>query len=201
VHTAPVIICEFDLAYSLSGSGCTGRAIGAPLSRVGVARFPIRFTGANRAMCVLGLTTRSSYVEVTSTQLMVRMGWAFRATGALASVRSVGDDHGRVWGWGAHGWRGVWLVNGSSTGIVRVALDPAGRAATLGFPVRLRVLRVAVEDPAGLQHALQASLTPSGGAVAGPGHTAPAHAGGNPAQAPAGTAPGRGVAGRRRRRP
>jgi hypothetical protein len=57
----------------------------------------------------------------------------------------------------------VWLVNGSSTGIVRVELDPPGRAATLGFPVRLRVLRVAVEDPAGLQHALQASLTPTGG--------------------------------------
>jgi hypothetical protein len=54
-----------------------------------VARFPIRFAGANRAMCVLGLTPRSSYVEVTSTQL-VRMGWAFRATGPLASVRSVG---------------------------------------------------------------------------------------------------------------
>ena len=31
---------------------------------------------------------------------------------------------GRVWGWGAHGWRGTWLVNGSSSGLVRDRARP-----------------------------------------------------------------------------
>jgi hypothetical protein len=123
---------------------------------VDVVRFPIRFTGLNRAMVVLGLTRRRSYVDVTPTDLWVRMGWAFRATLPRRSVRSVSDDHARVWGWGVHGWRGEWLVNGSSSGIVRLELDPPGRARVIGFPVRLRRLRVAVEDPAGLRAALDA---------------------------------------------
>jgi len=49
----------------------------------------------------------------------------------------------------------VWLVNGSSSGIVRIELDPPDEAHVLGFPVTLRVLRVAVEDPAGLAAALR----------------------------------------------
>ena len=57
-------------------------------------------------------------------------------------------------GWGAHGWRGEWLVNGSSSGIVRIELEPPGRAKVCGVPVELRVLRVSVEDPAGLRQCL-----------------------------------------------
>lgn len=120
-------------------------------------RYPIRFTGLNRAMAVLGLTPRSSYVEVTTSMLEVRMGWGFHASVPLASVRSADHDHDRVWGWGAHGWRGVWLVNGSSSGIVRIEIDPPARARTAGLPVKLRTLRVSVESP----DALIAALAPS----------------------------------------
>ena len=117
-------------------------------------RFPIRFTGLNKSMVVLGLTRRNSFVDLTPTTLVVRLGWSFRATAPRASIRSVAHDSGSVWGWGAHGWRGSWLINGSSSGIVRIELEPVGRAWTLWFPVRLRVLRVAVEDPDGLIRAL-----------------------------------------------
>lgn len=112
-------------------------------------RFPILYTGANRAMVVLGLRPANSFVEVTDDSLVVRMGWAFRATVDRAAIRSVEDDHDRVWGWGAHGWRGRWLVNGSSSNILRIEIDPPARARTAGFPVTLRTLRVSLEDPSG----------------------------------------------------
>jgi hypothetical protein len=78
----------------------------------------------------------------------------FHAAFPQTSVRSVGEDRGHVWGWAAHGWRGVWLVNGSSEGIVRVDLGRPGRGRVLGVPVRVAALRVAVEDPAGPVRAL-----------------------------------------------
>jgi hypothetical protein len=119
-----------------------------------MTRFPIRFTGANHAMAVLGLTPGNSRVDVFEQRVEVRMGWAFRATIERSSIQSVSDDHDRVTGWGAHGWRGVWLVNGSSSGIVRIELEPPGSAKVCGVPVELRVLRVSVEDPAGLRECL-----------------------------------------------
>lgn len=110
-------------------------------------RFPILYTGFNRVMVVLGLRPANSYVDVTDRDVTVKMGWAFRATIDRSTIRSVEDDHDPVWGWGAHGWRGRWLVNGSSSNIVRVEIDPPAPARTAGFPVKLRTLRVSLEDP------------------------------------------------------
>ena len=44
-----------------------------------MARFPIRFTGVNTAMVVLGITRGGSYVDVDDSTFTVRMTWAFRA--------------------------------------------------------------------------------------------------------------------------
>ena len=118
------------------------------------ARFPIRFTGANKAMAALGIDPSTCRVELDEGQLHVHMGWAFRLRAPLADVTSAALDHDRVWGWGAHGWRGTWLVNGSSSGIVRVALDPPGHGHVAGVPVTVRVLRVSVEQPDALVEAL-----------------------------------------------
>jgi hypothetical protein len=118
------------------------------------ARFPIRFTGANRAMVLLGIVPEHCRVEVDEGELRVRMAWAFQLDVPRANVRAVAPDHGLVWGWGAHGFRGTWLVNGSSAGLVRVELDPAGHGRVAGFPVRVRVLRVSVQDPDALVAAL-----------------------------------------------
>ena len=117
-------------------------------------RFPIRFTGLNNAMAVLGATRSQSYVDVGPDEVHVRLGPLFTSSIPRAAVRSAATDTGRVTGWGAHGWRGTWLVNGSSQGIVRIEIEPAARAHVTGFPVRLRVLRVSVEDPQGLIAAL-----------------------------------------------
>ena len=118
------------------------------------ARFPIRFTGANRAMVLLGVVPEHCRVEVDDGELRVRMAWLFSLDVPRVNVRSVAHDEGRVWGWGAHGWRGKWLVNGSSSGLVRIDLDPPGRGRVSGVGVEVRVLVVSVEDPDGLIGAL-----------------------------------------------
>ena len=100
----------------------------------GTKRFPIRFTGLNKAMVVLGITPKSSRVEVGQDELRVTLSWAFKLVVPRAAVRSAVPDHDRVTGWGAHGLRGTWLVNGSSSGIVRIELDPAGTAHTQAGP-------------------------------------------------------------------
>jgi hypothetical protein len=107
-------------------------------------------------MVVLGITRAGSHVEVSPDHVTVRLGWSFAARIPRSSVRAVRPDTGRVMGWGAHGWKGEWLVNGSSSGIVRLELDPSARARVAGVPVTVRVLRVAVDDPDGLVATLSA---------------------------------------------
>ncbi len=121
-------------------------------------RFAIRFTGANRAMAVFGIDPDRCRVEVDEGQLHVHLGWAFRLRAPLADIRAVEADDAPVRGWGAHGWRGTWLVNGSSSGLVRITFDPPAHAHTAGVPVTVHVLRVSVDDP----DALLETLHPSG---------------------------------------
>jgi len=117
-------------------------------------RFPIRFTGLNRTMSAVGLSPSRSWVEVDDEAIRVRMGWAFKLDAPLVNVRDAQPDHGRVWSWGVHGWRGRWLVNGSSSGVVRIDLNPSGRARVGPVPITVRELRVSVDDPEGLVAAL-----------------------------------------------
>jgi hypothetical protein len=65
----------------------------------------------------------------------------------------------RVYSLGAHGWRGRWLVNGSSRNIVELAIDPPARALVMGLPVSVRTLYVSVTDP----DALVAECAPGSG--------------------------------------
>src|SRR5688572_5494403 len=108
-------------------------------------RFPVRFTGPNRAMYLLGLRPATSYIEVTDDVVHVRMGVMFSATFRRGQVAAARDDHDRVRGWGVHGWAGTWLLNGSSSGVVRIEIEPAAQARAVGVPVTLRVLRIAVQ--------------------------------------------------------
>ena len=117
-------------------------------------RFPIRFTGLSRAMIALGLSPSRSWVEVGDDVLRVRMSWGFSLDAPLVNVRDARPDTGRVGGWGVHGWRGRWLVNGSSSGLVRIDLSPPVRGRMGPIPIGIRQLRVSVEDPDGLVAAL-----------------------------------------------
>ena len=123
-----------------------------------MADFGMRFARIFLPLFVpLGMGPRRTRITVDGGALRVRMGWEFRATIPGAAVRSADRDHARVLGWGVHGWRGVWLVNGSSRGLVRMDIDPPARAWVIGFPVRLRTLRLSLEEPDAFLAALRSA--------------------------------------------
>lgn len=88
-----------------------------------------------------------SRVELDPDQLRVRFGIGFAATVPRTSVIAAARDTRRVLAWGAHGFAGRWLVNTSSHGMVVLTIDPPSRGWVLGFPVRLRELRLSLADP------------------------------------------------------
>ncbi len=105
-------------------------------------------------MSPLGAGPRFSSIDVTDTEIMVRLGWAFRATIPRSSVTEVIEPTQRVISRGAHGWSGRWLVNGAGDGLVTIRLDPRARARVLGFPVTVRELIVSAAEPDALVTAL-----------------------------------------------
>lgn len=117
-------------------------------------RFAISYHPVNAAILgLLGMGRKRSEVVVGADTVRVRMGWAFSTEIDRSSIRASHDDRS-VWGWGVHGWRSRWLVNGSSNGLVRLDIAPAVRARVCGIGLDLTELRVSVEDPDGLIDAL-----------------------------------------------
>jgi hypothetical protein len=122
-------------------------------------RFPVRFSPFN-AVLFRGLliTPARSFVELDGDTVRVRLGWAFSARiprSLVASARR-GKRPTIPFTAGAHGWNGRWLVNAAADGIVAVELAEPVRAFVAGFPVRLRLLAVSLEDPDGFLAALGA---------------------------------------------
>ena len=105
----------------------------------------------------LGFGPKRSGLRVQDGTLHVRFGWGFRTEIPLTSIKDAKPNHDRVRSWGAHGWRGRWLVNGSSRDIVELTIDPPARAYVVAAPIRLRTLCVSVTDP----QALIAACTPA----------------------------------------
>ena len=109
---------------------------------------PLRWSAALRGpFRLLGMGPSRSGVTVDGGSIDVRLGWAFRSRFPRAAVRSAAHDRGRVTGWGVHGMRGRWLVNAASSGLVRLERDPPAAGRVLGLPVRVRTLRVGLEQP------------------------------------------------------
>ena len=99
-----------------------------------------------------------AHVELADDSLHVRMGWAFsgRIPRQLVARAGPGQPPAIRFTAGAHGWGGRWLVNGAAEGIVDVELSEPVRAVVSGFPVRLKMLSVSLEDPDGFLAALGA---------------------------------------------
>jgi hypothetical protein len=113
-----------------------------------MTRFAFRYDAwCGWLLGLLGHGRRLSHLDVDDTQLTVQMGYGFRATIPRTSICNVRPWTGRVWGWGVHGWKGRWLVNGSSNGIVVFDLEPPVPARVLLIPITLRELAVSLEAP------------------------------------------------------
>jgi hypothetical protein len=99
----------------------------------------------------LGMGPKSSTVEISDSDLHVKMGWAFDATIPLASIVSAKPSTRRPLSKGVHGTPGRgWLVNGSSKGLVELVIEPAVPAKAVGMSIDLRKLTVSVDDPEAL---------------------------------------------------
>jgi hypothetical protein len=122
----------------------------------GKTRFQISFDPWYRVVsAALLLAPSDSFVEVGGGEVRVRMAYGFRATFPRSAVVSVTPYRRKPLSRGVHGFAGRWLVNGSGSGIVSIALEPGQRGYVLGFPVKLRQLLVSLEDPSGLLEALE----------------------------------------------
>jgi hypothetical protein len=116
--------------------------------------FPFRYGAFLPLLAILGMGPRFSHVELDDDTLRVRMGWAFRATIPMHQITAVRQRTGLVGGIGVHGWRGRWLVNGATTGLVVISVDPVVRVWAVGIPVHLRELTLSLEDPDALSRAV-----------------------------------------------
>ena len=93
---------------------------------------------------------RRSRVTVDDHRLVVTMGaggWLFHTTVPRSYITAAEPVRGPAWGWGAHGWRGRWLINGSSSGLVRLTINPDARGRCIGVPTRVRALTISLERP------------------------------------------------------
>lgn len=125
-----------------------------------MAEVPVRFTishdGWVRPILVAtGFLERWSWVEVNADTVQVHMSWGFRATIDRSAIVEASPGLQRVWSIGVHGWRGRWLVNGSTKNLVWIRIDPAARARVMGLPIKLRELVVNVDDPERLLELLE----------------------------------------------
>jgi hypothetical protein len=113
--------------------------------------FAFSYNSAMRLMMTPMLAgPRHSTIRVGDDGVVVRMGlagWMFTADVPLSSIVAATQVSGPVWGWGAHGWRGSWLVNGSGVGLVRLTIEPTARGRCLGYPLRVRQLTLSLADP------------------------------------------------------
>lgn len=92
--------------------------------------------------------SRKGSVDVTADMVTVRLGLTWKAVIPRSSITSAAPDPMRTISIGAHGWRGEWLVNTSTKGLVRLMIDPPAKAHCLGVPIKLKALVVSLADPA-----------------------------------------------------
>jgi hypothetical protein len=105
-------------------------------------------------LSALGMGPGLSGIDLDGDTLRVRMGWAFRAQVPVHQITAIEPRQGFPGGIGVHGWKGRWLVNGATTGLLAITIDPPVRSWATGIPVHLRQLTLSLEDPDALQAAL-----------------------------------------------
>jgi hypothetical protein len=106
---------------------------------------------------ILGLGSSFTRVELSDSELTVRMGWGFYAKIPRSSIRLA--ERSRDWPWaiGVHtNMRGSWLVNGSSEGIVSLQIDPPVEGRCLGVRMHVKKLGLGLADPDGFLAAVGA---------------------------------------------
>jgi len=95
-----------------------------------------------------------SGIAVDGNEIAIRMGRCFDGRAPRATVTSAKELSETVISRGAHGWRGDWLVNGDGDHLVEIRFEPPMPGHVMLVPVRVRRLRISVEEPQALVEAL-----------------------------------------------
>jgi hypothetical protein len=112
-------------------------------------RFAVRY---NRwllpLLWALGLGPRQAIVALSENELLVQMGWAFRARIPRHTIAQA-RRRGPIWYTaGAHSTlSGRWIINASAQGIVALTLTVPCPARTLGIPIRFQRLDIGLQEP------------------------------------------------------
>jgi hypothetical protein len=113
--------------------------------------FSLRYGAYSRFLLKLvGSGPEQSGIAVDDAALAIKMGRSFDGRAPRTSVVSARTLADQAIGRGVHGWRGDWLVNGAADGLVEIVFEPPMPGHVLLFPVHVRRLRIAVDDPDGL---------------------------------------------------
>ena len=117
--------------------------------------FTLRFGTHSRFLLKLVASgPEKSGIALDDRELAITMGRIFNGRAPRAAVTSARTLSETVVSRGAHGWRGDWLVNGAGDGLVEVLFEPPMPGHVMMVPVRVRRLRVSVDEPDALVDAL-----------------------------------------------
>jgi hypothetical protein len=96
----------------------------------------------------LGLGPRHASVLLSDTELVVQMGWAFRARIPRHTIAQARRRSPIWYTAGAHStFSGRWIINASAHGIVALTLNAPCPARTLGIPIRFKRVDIGLEEP------------------------------------------------------
>jgi hypothetical protein len=96
-------------------------------------------------------------VLLSDTELVVQMGWAFRARIPRHTIAQARRRSPIWYTAGAHSTlSGRWIINASAQGIVALTLTAPCPARTLGIPIRFQRLDIGLEEPEAFLMALGA---------------------------------------------
>lgn len=102
----------------------------------------------------LGMPPSRTFVDVGADTVHVQAWFWFRVDVPRERLLDAVRVDRRVVSRGVHGWRGSWLVNAASDGLVRLTIEPGQRGWLTVVPLTVRELTVSVVDPDGLVQTL-----------------------------------------------
>jgi len=116
-------------------------------------RYAISYNAPSKMILgVLGVGPGKAWVDVEDDEIRARIGWGGSVSISRASIVSVERVDRIPWwlGYGMHGGvKGVWALNGSNSGAVKLTLREPAKGKVTGFPIRPTTVYFSLEDPEG----------------------------------------------------
>lgn len=114
-------------------------------------RYEISYNAPSRIlMTPLGIGPDKSWIEVDDTSIRAKLGWSGTVTIARTSIASVERVDNIPWwlGYGLHGgFRGMWALNGSNSGAVKLTLNIPASGKVMGIPIHAQTVYFSLEEP------------------------------------------------------